>query len=154
MLEKINTRKYSLAIIANQIRVHQWAKNILIFLPAIAGHLLFEEGVFIETFFAFCSFCLIASSLYIINDIHDINSDQRHPINKDRPIASGKISVNLMRFISLIMIIIGTILALRLGLLFSIIILSYFILNIIYTYYVKQIIILDLILLFLIVTYI
>ena len=147
MIDKIDTRQSFSAIISKQLRIHQWTKNILVFVPAVSGHLLFEEGVFIETFFSFCSFCLIASSFYIINDIHDIDSDRRHPIKKDRPIASGQLPVKLALFISLILFIMGAILTLRLGLLFSIVILSYFILNIIYTYYAKQIIILDLIIL-------
>ena len=147
MIDEIDTRKSFSVLIAKQLRLHQWVKNILVFVPAIAGHLLFEEGVFIETFSAFCSFCLIASGFYIINDIHDINNDRKHPINKDRPIASGQLPVNLALFISIIMFIIGAVLALRLGFLFSIVILSYILINIIYTRYIKQIIILDLILL-------
>ena len=147
MMDEIYMQKSFITIIAKQLRIHQWVKNILVFVPALAGHLLFENGIFIATLTAFCSFCLIASSFYIINDIHDINSDRIHPKNKARPIASGKISVSLALFISLIILIIGAILALRLGLLFSITILTYCILNIIYTYYVKQIIILDLIIL-------
>jgi 4-hydroxybenzoate polyprenyltransferase len=75
-----------LGLIAKQLRIHQWVKNILLFVPAIAGHLLFEEGIFIEVFLAFCTFCLVASGIYIINDIHDINNDRNHPINKERHI--------------------------------------------------------------------
>ena len=147
MINKVGKPKSFSAIIAKQLRIHQWAKNILVFVPAASGHLLFTEGVFIDVFIAFCSFCLIASCFYIINDIHDIDTDRRHPIKKNRPIASGQLPVKLALFISLILFIMGAILTLRLGLLFSIIILSYIILNIIYTYYAKQIIILDLIIL-------
>jgi len=147
IIDEINTRKSFLAIIAKQLRIHQWSKNILVFVPAIAGHSLFEEGIFFEIFLAFCTFCLISSGIYIINDIHDIDSDRKHPINKDRPITSGQLPVNLALFISMIMFIIGAMLTLGLGFLFSIVISSYILLNIIYTCYIKQVIILDLILL-------
>jgi len=147
IINEINTSKSYLGLIAKQLRIHQWVKNILLFVPAIAGHLLFEEGIFIEVFLAFCTFSLVASGIYIINDIHDIDSDRKHPINKDRPITSGQLPVNLALFISMIMFIIGAVLTLRLGLLFSIVISSYILLNIIYTRYIKQVIILDLILL-------
>ena len=107
IIDKINTHKSILAIIAKQLRIHQWSKNFLVFVPAIAGHSLFEEGIFIETFLAFCTFCLISSGIYIINDIHDIDSDRKHPINKDRPITSGQLQIKVALFISLIMFLLG-----------------------------------------------
>ena len=147
IINEIDTSKSCLAIIAKQLRMYQWAKNLLVFVPAVAGHSLFDDGIFINMLFAFCAFCLIASGIYIINDIHDLNSDRKHPINKARPISSGQLPVYLALFISMIMFIIGAVLTLRLGLLFSIVILSYVLLNIIYSYCIKQVIILDLILL-------
>jgi len=122
-------------------------KNILVFVPAIAGHSLFDIEVLYEISLSFCTFCMISSGIYILNDVHDIDSDRKHPINNVRPIAAGQLSVKTALFISIIMFVIGSILTIELGSLFSVVIISYVILNIIYTRYVKQIIILDIILL-------
>jgi len=134
-------------IIPVQLRIHQWSKNFLVFVPAIAGHLIFTEGIFFETFQTFCAFCLIASSVYIFNDIHDVESDRKHPINKERPIPSGVLPVNLALLVAIIMFIIGAIITIKSGYYFSIIMFLYIILNILYTSYIKQVIILDIILL-------
>ena len=82
-----------IAIIAKQCRIHQWSKNILVFVPAIAGHSLFDIKVLYEISLSFFTFCMISSGIYIINDVHDIDSDRKHPINNVRPIAAGQLSV-------------------------------------------------------------
>ncbi|KKQ90042.1 MAG: Phosphoribose diphosphate:decaprenyl-phosphate phosphoribosyltransferase family protein [Berkelbacteria bacterium GW2011_GWA2_38_9] len=76
-----------------EIRLHQWVKNILIFLPAIFANKIFNLNNLYFLAFAFLAFSLTASSLYIINDIFDRDKDRAHPEKKDRPIASGKLSV-------------------------------------------------------------
>ena len=133
------------SIIAKQLRVHQWTKNTLVFVPSIAGHSLFELQVLFEIILGFSSFCMISSSIYIFNDIHDIDSDRKHPINKFRPIASGQLSKNMALIISFIMVIIGAIISLKIGYIFTIVMASYVLLNIIYTSYIKKVIILDII---------
>ena len=60
------------------IRLHQWAKNVLIFLPMLLAH-VFNARVFGDAAIAFVSFSLCASSTYIVNDLLDIESDRRHP---------------------------------------------------------------------------
>lgn len=74
------------------IRSHQWIKNIFIFLPLFFGLKISNTALLYKTFLAFISFCLIASSSYIFNDFHDIDSDKKHPEKNKRPLASGKIS--------------------------------------------------------------
>jgi 4-hydroxybenzoate polyprenyltransferase len=74
------------------IRLHQWAKNILIFLPMLLAHVL-RARVFADAAFAFVSFSLCASSTYIANDLLDIESDRRHPRKRLRPFAAGDLSV-------------------------------------------------------------
>jgi len=73
------------------LRVYQWSKNLLIFLPLIATK-QFQYGILIDTFLLFMIFSLFLSNTYIINDIIDIKDDQKHPRKKYRPIAIGKIS--------------------------------------------------------------
>jgi 4-hydroxybenzoate polyprenyltransferase len=74
------------------IRLHQWAKNVLIFVPMLLAHVL-RAGVFADAAVAFVSFSLCASSTYIANDLLDIESDRRHPSKRARPFASGDLSV-------------------------------------------------------------
>ncbi len=74
------------------IRLHQWAKNVLIFVPMLLAHVL-RAAAFADAAIAFISFSLCASSTYIANDLLDIESDRRHPSKRERPFASGDLSV-------------------------------------------------------------
>ena len=74
------------------VRLHQWAKNILIFVPMLLAHRL-RAATFADTAIAFVSFSLCASSTYIANDLLDIESDRRHPRKRNRPFAAGDLSV-------------------------------------------------------------
>ncbi|RSL17433.1 4-hydroxybenzoate polyprenyltransferase [Edaphobacter aggregans] len=73
------------------IRIHQWAKNTLIFLPMILGHAL-SPGLIAAAILAFFSFGLCASATYIVNDLLDIEADRHHPRKRRRPFASGDLS--------------------------------------------------------------
>lgn len=75
------------------IRIKHWFKNILVFLPIIFSLNLFKSTYIICSALAFLAFCLSSSLVYIINDINDREKDKKHPVKKERPIASGKISV-------------------------------------------------------------
>lgn len=70
------------------LRPHHWSKNLLVFLPVIAGH-RFSLDVLSQATFAFACFCAVASSGYLSNDLLDEPADRAHPRKKDRPIASG-----------------------------------------------------------------
>jgi 4-hydroxybenzoate polyprenyltransferase len=74
--------------IIKEIRLKQWVKNLLIFLPAFfAGH-IFSVNVYIYLILTFFAYSFIASSIYVINDLFDIEKDKLHPVKKNRPIAS------------------------------------------------------------------
>lgn len=73
------------------IRIHQWAKNTLLFLPMLLGHAL-KPGLILAAFLAFLSFGLCASGTYIVNDLLDIEADRLHPRKRRRPFASGDLS--------------------------------------------------------------
>jgi 4-hydroxybenzoate polyprenyltransferase/phosphoserine phosphatase len=74
------------------LRMHQWAKNVLVFLPLLAGHTYDAESIG-RTILAFLCFCMAASSAYIINDLLDLPGDRAHPRKRNRPFASGAIPV-------------------------------------------------------------
>lgn len=71
------------------LRVHQWLKNALLFVPVLAAHQLGNADIWLALLLAFCSFNLCASSVYIANDLLDLESDRQHPRKSGRPFASG-----------------------------------------------------------------
>ena len=74
------------------LRPYQWAKNVLIFLPLLAGH-MFDVQSILQAILAFACFCAAASSAYVVNDLLDIPGDRHHPRKRDRPFASGAIPI-------------------------------------------------------------
>lgn len=135
--------KYALQL----MRPQQWTKNIFIFVPLFFSSRIHEVQYVIPTIFAFLSFCMVASSIYCFNDIHDADADRLHPTKCLRPIAAGHVSKGggylIMAFCFLSAI----------ALTFAIgidklshaltIILAYWVLNIFYCVKLKQVAILD-----------
>ena len=90
--EIIARPRYSLGSYVRALRVHQWAKNVLLFLPVIAGHRFNPETV-AATILAFFCFCFAASGAYLINDLLDLPGDRDHPRKARRPFAAGHIPI-------------------------------------------------------------
>jgi len=78
---------------SSALRLHQWLKNLLLFIPLFAAHELTSIDTWVSTIFAFFSFSICASSVYIINDLLDMESDRLHLNKRNRPFASGAIPV-------------------------------------------------------------
>jgi 4-hydroxybenzoate polyprenyltransferase len=74
------------------LRPHQWVKNLLVFVPVILDHKLFNSETMAKAGMAFLAFCCAASSAYILNDIFDLEADRRHPTKRYRPFAAGTLS--------------------------------------------------------------
>jgi len=89
---RFQDQKPALPAILKAIRIHQWAKNVLLFVPLLLSHELSWQNA-IADIAAFFSFSFIASANYLANDLLDIESDRRHPKKRLRPFASGDISV-------------------------------------------------------------
>ena len=75
------------------LRLHQWVKNLLVFLPLLGAHRLLDAGLLFQALGAFIAFGLCASSVYLLNDLADIDSDRRHPRKRERPFAAGRLPV-------------------------------------------------------------
>ena len=75
------------------LRLHQWSKNGLLFLALFMSHRIIELNLFKQAIIAFFSFSLSASAVYILNDLFDLEADRKHPSKKNRPFASGDLSV-------------------------------------------------------------
>ena len=82
-----------LATVARALRLHQWAKNLLLFVPLIAGHRVRHLPSLGQAAVAFLAFGLCASAVYLVNDLMDLASDRRHPRKRERPFASGALDL-------------------------------------------------------------
>ena len=89
------------------MRPYQWYKNLVIFVGIIFSFNLFSSEMWQRSLFAFIMFCLISGSVYIINDIKDVEKDRLHPTKRFRPIASGTLSSRTALVVSIFLIIIS-----------------------------------------------
>lgn len=134
-------------LILKQLRPHQWIKNVLVFLPALAGHRFHSSEVITQGALAFVGFSLSASFVYILNDLLDLSADRNHHSKKNRPFASGNLPL-FYGFLLLPLLLVGS-----LGVSFLLPpqylgwILTYFILNLAYSLYLKQSVVVDIIIL-------
>lgn len=75
------------------LRLHQWLKNLLVFVPLFAAHLHLEPSLVLRALAAFAAFSLCASGVYLLNDLLDLEDDRNHPVKSTRPFAAGRIPV-------------------------------------------------------------
>jgi 4-hydroxybenzoate polyprenyltransferase len=132
-----------LRIYFNLLRIPQWIKNLLIFVPLIFSLHLFDTKYLNLSILAFIIFSFVSSGIYIINDLIDINEDQLHPIKKFRPIPAGLISKQRALIIAAICVALSFLLLAFTNLYFGITVLAYFIFTVLYSAGLKQIVIID-----------
>jgi len=125
------------------MRPGQWSKNLFIFAGLIFSGNLFHPEVLIRVGSGFILFSLVASSIYIFNDIMDVEYDRAHPEKKNRPVAAGLLSVPAAHAGAIVFAAAGLIGALTLDRVFFAILLSYLIINFAYTIKIKKMVILD-----------
>jgi len=125
------------------IRPKQWIKNFFVFAPLLFSQHVFDSAFLIPAIAAFFVFSLASSAVYIINDIMDVESDRSHPKKRFRPIASGEISTKqaLVFLLFICLIVAGALFYLKL--IFAIVIILYFVTNLLYSLRVKNIVLLD-----------
>lgn len=87
------TNHFDLRIFLRQIRVHQWVKNLLIFVPLITAHMVTQTATLFDALLAFLAFSLMASSVYLFNDLIDLDADRQHLTKRHRPLAAGTIHI-------------------------------------------------------------
>ena len=130
--------------LARTARPRQWVKNFSVFAAPLFFGNLFNESVFFKTILAFFAFNAISSSAYFINDIIDAPKDRQHPIKKNRPIASGKVSERLAWLVAFALVFGSILFAITyIGTFFAFSLIAYILIQIVYTLYLKNIIILD-----------
>ncbi|MFP6779923.1 MAG: UbiA prenyltransferase family protein [Alphaproteobacteria bacterium] len=127
------------------IRMHHWVKNLLIFFPVLLSFNEYSNQSIINSIYVFISFCLVSSSIYIFNDIQDVNSDKKNIRTQNRPIANGEISHKNGYILSILFM------ALSFSILIIFVpecifyIILYLIINILYSIYLKYLVLLDVI---------
>ncbi len=126
-----------------QMRVHQWLKNLLVFVPLLVSGLFTVPTNLALVAIGFISFSLLASATYIINDLFDLPSDRQHSRKCNRPIAAGNIAIIHALFVSLSLLILAFILAYLAGISFIVVLLSYLILTLLYSYVLKRYVAID-----------
>lgn len=125
------------------MRPRQWTKNGFVFFGLIFDKQLFIVEPFLRTLEGFFLFCLISSAVYLFNDISDVEADRNHPEKKFRPIASGKLPVNVATFAAIILTIVSLALGYLLSPMFALILTAYLITNLLYSRWLKHVAILD-----------
>jgi 4-hydroxybenzoate polyprenyltransferase len=128
-----------------EIRPHQWAKNLLIFVPAMAAHLEWTRVEVLNLLFGFAAFSLLASSVYVINDLVDLPNDRQHATKKNRPIAAGLISPAAAVIGALLLIAIAVFLTWRLPRDFQLTLSIYLVITTAYSFALKRRVLLDVI---------
>jgi len=120
-----------------------WVKNLALFAAIIFTGELFSKASFNKVFWAFIAFNLITSAAYIVNDILDAKADRLHPIKKNRPVASGKLPIPIAIVASALLALGALSLASNLGSLFFFMVLSYLVIQILYSLGLKKLAIID-----------
>ncbi|MBN8577721.1 MAG: UbiA prenyltransferase family protein [Cytophagales bacterium] len=126
------------------IRPTHWIKNLFLFIPVFFAGTLFQNDRIQFIVLGTIAFSLVASAVYIINDIKDIEADRIHPLKKDRPLASGSISKSSAIIFLIAFLLAGLLIAYLLHLSFFILVSSYLVINILYSFGLKNIPIVDL----------
>ena len=135
--------KTEVAVLFSIIRVKQWIKSMFVFSPLVFSLKLLDPHCLFYATLAFISFCMASSFVYIVNDILDRERDRMHPVKKNRPIASGKISVRMSFIISLFFASGAIFICSQINTPSILILLAYMVMNIIYSLFLKHIVILD-----------
>ncbi len=131
MKNKLRTYFYAL-------RINQWLKNFVIFTAIIFSGQLFHWDLLLKASNAFIIFCLLSSTSYVLNDIIDYPYDKQHPVKKNRPVASGDLSLPEATFIVFVLSLVSLILALFFSLPFFFLSLFFILLHFFYSFTLKK----------------
>ena len=131
--------------ILTSMRIRHWIKNLFVLIPILVSGSFLDFILIKDSLLALISFCLVSSTVYLFNDIIDVEKDKLHKTKKERPIASGKISI-LLAYIMIVIILI-TVIFVQYFLTYNIFLILglYIFININYSLWMKNIAILDII---------
>ncbi|WP_234122149.1 decaprenyl-phosphate phosphoribosyltransferase [Clostridium hydrogenum] len=125
------------------MRPKQWTKNLFVFGAVLFSGNFVSKDLFLANILVFIMFCLASSSIYVLNDIIDVEKDKLHPVKKFRPIASGKVSKLQGIILDIVLFLIILIFTYRFNFEVLIVILVYIVMNIFYSFILKNVVIID-----------
>jgi 4-hydroxybenzoate polyprenyltransferase/phosphoserine phosphatase len=131
-------RKLSVKTILKQMRVHQWVKNALIFVPLVTSHQTTNIELLLMAALAFIAYSLCASATYILNDLADLESDRKHDKKRFRPLASGDISILQGGVLSAILLLASLLVSLQLSTWFLWSLCAYIVVTLSYSFKLKR----------------
>jgi 4-hydroxybenzoate polyprenyltransferase/phosphoserine phosphatase len=134
------------------LRVHQWTKNLLLFVPLLTAFSFMDVSKLAHTIVAFLAFSFTASATYVINDLWDLESDRVHPRKRLRPFASAQLSIVHGLVVAASALLLGCLLALTVSKAFVLILMLYLLLTSAYTWVLKEYVLIDVIMLSLLYT--
>ena len=129
------------------LRIHQWIKNLLIFLPVLASHRVFDAAALVATTAAFVCFGLCASGVYVLNDLLDLKADRQHPRKRRRPFAAGKLSPLSGIVVAVTLTVLAFVGAWFVADRFAKVLLCYYVLTQAYSFKLKRVVMLDVVVL-------
>lgn len=135
--------QFSLKAWLRALRVHQWAKNLLVFTPLLTTFSFLDAHKVLCISAAFVAFCLVASGTYIVNDVSDLENDRAHPRKRNRPFASGQLSLVAGLLVAFALLIGGFAVAAWVSWPFLVTLLAYLVLTSLYNWKLKTYILVD-----------
>jgi 4-hydroxybenzoate polyprenyltransferase len=126
-----------------EARPWQYTKNLILFAGLVFAHHLLDPGYLMRSLAAFASFCLLSSFIYVLNDLVDLERDRKHPRKKNRPLASGRLSRGVGIAWCLTLLAGGAALSFWLGPHFRVVSLAFVVLNVLYSFVLKEMVVLD-----------
>lgn len=130
-------------LLIKQLRPKQWTKNLLLYAALLFSFQLTYGDKIILATMGFILFSFTASSIYILNDFNDIEADRNHPDKKNRPMASGALNSKLALMVGIFLLTFALVSAFLLNKLFFMILVTYFITNVLYSFILKHVVIID-----------
>lgn len=141
-VEHLSTVPASVKPYLKALRPHQWLKNVLVFLPLMAAH-QFGAATLLQAVLAFVCFSMVASSVYVLNDLLDLAADRVHPRKRNRPFAAGAVPIAHGTWMAAGLLGAGTLIAATLGGPFLLVMAVYYVVTTAYSLYLKRQIIID-----------
>ena len=145
-------KKIGIKTWARALRVHQWVKNFLLFVPLLTAFEFLDIFKICSVSFAFFAYSFVASGTYILNDLWDLKADRVHTSKRSRPFACGEIPIINGIFVVGVLFIVALVIALYISTAFTTVLITYFLLTTAYSLFFKQHVIVDIIMLSLLYT--
>lgn len=134
-------------LLLKAMRVHQWVKNILIFVPLLMAYQVNDPVLVARAVGAFLAFSLMASGTYLFNDLMDLEADRQHPTKRNRPFASGALSVKVGYVLTPVLVLSGLALGWLISPAFLLVLLGYTVITLTYSLRLKKMVLVDVLLL-------